>query len=74
MDGEWVVTAFPGAEGVGSTIQLFVPSQAILTSSPEQEVATWLFVKYLAGNEAQLAWSGADRLLQHPQRHRGHSR
>ena len=59
MDGEWVVTAFPGAEGVGNTIQLFVPSQAILTATPEQEVATWLFVKYLAGSEAQLAWSGA---------------
>ena len=59
MTDEWVATAFPGAEGVGDTIQLFVPSQAILTGSPEAEVATWLFVKYLAGSEAQLAWSGA---------------
>lgn len=56
---EWVVTAFPGAEGVGATIQLYVPSQAILTASPEAELATWLFVKYLAGKDAQLAWSGA---------------
>ncbi|MCY3780714.1 MAG: hypothetical protein OXG78_10430, partial [Chloroflexi bacterium] len=59
MTDEWVVTSFPGAEDVGRTIQLFVPSQAILTAGPEAEVATWLFVKYLAGNEAQLAWSGA---------------
>ena len=59
MTDEWVVTAFPGAEGVGATIQLFVPSQAILTATPEAELATWLFVKYLAGQEAQLAWSGA---------------
>ena len=59
MTDEWVATSFPGAEGVGRTIQLFVPSQAILTASPEAEVATWLFVKYLAGSEAQLAWSGA---------------
>lgn len=59
MSDEWVVTAFPGAEGVGRTIQLFVPSQAILTASPEAELATWLFVRYLAGAEAQLAWSGA---------------
>ncbi|MCY3832998.1 MAG: extracellular solute-binding protein [Chloroflexi bacterium] len=59
MTDEWVVTAFPGAEGVGSTIQLFVPSQAILTATPEAELATWLFVKYLAGKDAQLAWSGA---------------
>ena len=59
MMDEWVVTAVPGAEGVGQTIQLFVPSQAILTSTPEQELATWLFVKYLAGQEPQLAWSGA---------------
>ena len=59
MTDEWVVTAFPGAEGVGRTIQLFVPSQAILTASPEAELATWLFVRYLAGAEAQLAWSGA---------------
>ncbi len=59
MTDEWVVTAFPGAEDIGRTIQLFVPSQAILTAGPETEVATWLFVKYLAGSEAQLAWSGA---------------
>ncbi len=59
MTDEWVVTAFPGADGVGPTIQLFVPSQAILTGTPEAELATWLFVKYLAGKEAQLAWSGA---------------
>ena len=59
MSDEWVVTAFPGADDVGNTIQLFVPSQAILTASPEAEVATWLFVKYLAGADAQLAWSGA---------------
>ncbi len=59
MMDEWVVTAFPGAEGVGNTIQLFVPSQAILTATPEAELATWLFVRYLAGTEAQLAWSGA---------------
>ena len=59
MTDEWVVSAFPGAEGVGRTIQLFVPSQAILTASPEAELATWLFVRYLAGSEAQLAWSGA---------------
>ena len=36
-----------------------MPSQAILTASPEAELATWLFVRYLAGAEAQLAWSGA---------------
>lgn len=59
MTDEWVVGAFPGAEGVGATIQLYVPSQAILTASPEAELATWLFVKYLAGKDAQLAWSGA---------------
>ena len=59
MTDEWVVTGMPGAEGVGTTIQLFVPSQVILTSSPEQELATWLFVKFLAGKDAQLAWSGS---------------
>ena len=59
MTDEWVVTAFPGADDAGRTIQLFVPSQAILTGAPEAEVATWLFVKFLAGADAQLAWSGA---------------
>ena len=59
MTDEWVISAFPGADDVGATIQLFVPSQAILTASPEAEVATWLFVKYLAGKAPQLAWSGA---------------
>lgn len=59
MMDEWVVTGFPGAEGVGTTVQLFVPSQVLLTSTPEAEVATWEFVKFLAGHDAQLAWSGA---------------
>lgn len=59
MTDEWVVTAFPGADGIGETVQLFVPSQVILRAAPEQELATWLFVKYLAGPEAQLAWSGS---------------
>ena len=59
MTDEWVVTAFPGAEGVGPTIQLFVPSQVLLTSTPEAEVATWLFVKFLSAHDAQLAWSGS---------------
>jgi len=59
MEDEWAVTGFPGAEGVGPTIQLFVPSQAILTATPEQELATWLFVKYLAEAEQQLDWTGA---------------
>ena len=59
MTDEWVISAFPGAEGVGPTLQLFVPSQILLTATPEGEVATWLFVRFLAGAEAQLAWSGA---------------
>ncbi len=59
MTDEWVISAFPGAEEVGQTLQLFVPSQAILTATPEAEIATWLFVKYLAGAAPQLAWSGA---------------
>jgi multiple sugar transport system substrate-binding protein len=56
MTDEWVVTGVPGADGM--TVQLFVPSQAILTSTAEAELATWLFVKFLAGYDAQLAWSG----------------
>jgi multiple sugar transport system substrate-binding protein len=59
MTDEWVVTGLPGAEGVGTTVQLFVPSQVLLTATPEAELATWLFVKYLAGAEAQLAWSSS---------------
>lgn len=59
MTDEWVVTGFPGAEGVGPTIQLFVPSQVIIDSTPEAELATWVFVKFLAGEAPQLAWSGA---------------
>jgi len=59
MTDEWVVTGFPGAEGVGPTIQLFVPSQAILTAAPEAELATWLFVKFLSEADQQLAWTGA---------------
>ncbi len=58
IDDEWVIAPVPGAtDDLADTVQVFVPSQVILASTPEQIVATWEFVKFLAQQEQQLEWA-----------------
>jgi multiple sugar transport system substrate-binding protein len=55
-DPEWGVTTFPHAEG-SETIQVFVPSIIVLDSTPEAELASWLFLQYFATPEVATQWS-----------------
>jgi multiple sugar transport system substrate-binding protein len=55
-ESEWVVTTTPWTEG-NRTIQLFVPSLIAITSTPEKQLASWLFIKYLASPENQARWT-----------------
>ena len=54
--GEWTVNTFPHAEG-NEALQVFVPSIAMPPSTPEAQLASWLFLKYLVSPEAAQTWS-----------------
>ncbi|MBZ0278020.1 MAG: extracellular solute-binding protein [Anaerolineae bacterium] len=53
---EWVVTLTPWSEG-NRTIQVFAPSIIMLNSTPEAQLASWLFLKFLAQPENQQTWT-----------------
>jgi ABC-type glycerol-3-phosphate transport system substrate-binding protein len=53
---EWGITTFPYTEG-NQAVNAFVPSIIVLESTPEQELASWLFLKYFASPEVAVQWS-----------------
>jgi multiple sugar transport system substrate-binding protein/sn-glycerol 3-phosphate transport system substrate-binding protein len=53
---EWVVTTTPWTEG-NRSVQLFAPGIFITPSTPEQELASWLFLKYFTNTENQILWT-----------------
>jgi multiple sugar transport system substrate-binding protein/sn-glycerol 3-phosphate transport system substrate-binding protein len=56
IEDEWIVTTTPWTEG-NRTIQVFVPSIIPIVSTPEQQLATWLFIKFLSTTENQVEWT-----------------
>lgn len=55
VEAEWVVTTLPWTET--RALQVFVPSIVMVPSTPEQQLASWLFLKYLVSPEAAATWS-----------------
>lgn len=55
-EAEWVVAPFPHTTDE-PVVQVFVPSIAMVPSTPEQQLAGWLFLKYLDTPEAAATWS-----------------
>ncbi|MEO8393663.1 MAG: extracellular solute-binding protein [Chloroflexota bacterium] len=53
---DWGVSTFPHTEG-NEIIQAFVPSIIMMPSTPEKQLASWLFLKYLASPEVAVKWS-----------------
>lgn len=51
---DWTVLAFPGDEQPGLII--YGASYVILKSTPEQQLASWLFVRWLLSPENQKKW------------------
>ncbi len=51
---EWTVLAFPG--NVQSGLIVYGSSYVILKSTPEQQLASWLFVRWLLSPENQKKW------------------
>ena len=62
VEAEWVMTTTPFTEG-NRTLQLFIPSIIMVQGTPEQNLASWLFIKYLAEEDNQVTWSSATAYL-----------
>ncbi|MBC8098237.1 MAG: extracellular solute-binding protein, partial [Armatimonadetes bacterium] len=52
----WINTTTPYAEGSQSLV-VFFRSVVAITGTPEQQLATWLFIKHLASEESQIIWT-----------------
>ena len=55
---DWVVTTTPWTEG-NRSVQLFAPGIIITPSTPEQELASFLFLKFFTQATSQEAWTTA---------------
>ncbi len=56
VKADWKIMTFPHTEG-NEIIQAFVPSIIMMPSTPEKQLASWLFLKYLATPEVATQWS-----------------
>jgi multiple sugar transport system substrate-binding protein/sn-glycerol 3-phosphate transport system substrate-binding protein len=54
--GTWSPNTFPHAEG-SEALQVFIPSIIMPPGTPEAQLASWLFLKFLVSPEAAQAWS-----------------
>jgi multiple sugar transport system substrate-binding protein/sn-glycerol 3-phosphate transport system substrate-binding protein len=61
-DDVWGFLAFPGPDG-GQGVDAFTQTLGVLKASPEQELASWLFIKYLTSAENQVKWIEASGYL-----------
>ncbi len=57
LEIDWSVNPLPSTEG-NQTVQVYVPSIILVPSTPEKQLASWLFLKYLTTPEAGAAWMG----------------
>ncbi len=55
-DIEWVNTTVPWS-GDNRTLQVYQRSMGLYVSSPENQLATWLFLKHLASPASQVTWT-----------------
>ena len=58
---EWTVIPFPGPQGSG--LVAYGPSYTVLKSTPEKQLAAWLFARWLLSPENQAQWVELDRTL-----------
>ena len=56
VKADWGVSTFPHTDG-NEIAQVFVPSIIMMPSTPEKQLASWLFLKYLATPEVGAKWS-----------------
>jgi len=54
---DWIVIPFPGQDRL--VVNAYLQSVGIAKSTPEQELATWLFLKWFMAPEQQAKWAQA---------------
>jgi ABC-type glycerol-3-phosphate transport system substrate-binding protein len=54
-EDEWTVIPFPGITGE-PVINIYGPSLSILAATPEEQLASWLFIKYFLEIQNQAQW------------------
>jgi multiple sugar transport system substrate-binding protein/sn-glycerol 3-phosphate transport system substrate-binding protein len=55
---DWQVIAVPTAsEDQKPVLQLFTPGIMIVTATPEQQLASWIFLRYFSSPEIQAQWA-----------------
>lgn len=58
FEGTWSVNSFPHTEG-NEILQVFMPGIIMVPGTPEAQLASWLFLKYLVTPEAALQWTAS---------------
>ena len=58
---EWTVIPFPGSQA--SVMVAYGPSYSVLRSTPEKQLAAWLFARWLLSPESQSQWVEATGLF-----------
>jgi multiple sugar transport system substrate-binding protein len=58
---DWTALPFPGTDG--SVLVVYGPSYSLLTSTPERQLAAWLFARWMISPENQAQWVEAAGLL-----------
>ena len=58
---EWTLLPFPGSDG--SVVVTYGPSYSVLKSTPEKQLAAWLFARWLLSPENQVQWVDATGLF-----------
>lgn len=53
---EWTMLAFPGTEG-GKAIIIFPQLIGMVNTTPEQNLAAWIFMKYMTSPQIQAMWA-----------------
>ncbi len=56
VQADWAVSTLPYTDG-NQTLQVFVPSIVLVSSTPEKQLASWLFLKYLLSADSAAKWS-----------------
>lgn len=64
VEAEWIVTTTPTLnEGEESALNIFLPSLIMVPATEEEQLATWLFIKFLASPEVQTEWTAKTNYL-----------
>jgi D-xylose transport system substrate-binding protein len=56
-DDEWGTIAYPGPDGT-QVVDAFGQMVGIVGTNPEQDLASWIFLRYLTSPETQAEWIG----------------